>query len=677
MAPLARPASAPTLVKGPTSSPSIGLRPPGVTAAGRLSSVSRQRQRTPTDDGPNSVSRQRQRTPADDAPNSLFLTTKSPSWSLPIDAAAPVTGPSDVCRTSATAIWRQAARVSSSAKRGNPLAGGGNPVVAKSADVRPSSALSLLDNPPRNQSLSAKPISEPTSPLSLSDNSWSPPGSAGSGHTTSAGRYGNQSKGSKKIRDLFNQPELNPPKGVPLMIRHLQPSATQNGAQSSLTHEEEQLLHCAEESSVEEKSVDEYPRSGGVALYSLEEKALVVPPEMSLPKEFERESDPLVVAQRLRDILRGVGKGQRVAPAGQVCRSFLRDWSQPLRQKDLSHPGVFTEAEEASTAASTELEVSLEPVNDEETSLVCSSVSLHDREEGKCAPDSSLTRRPLPCSTRARPVVRRANSSPNLKPQASYPSHSSDHSSFRRSAEPKISSFATRREALMQSLHELRRVGRMPTGPVEELLAPQPSEDGETLLARILEDTCDGPECLRITIKKLEASMGVAASDGAARHPSICFAERALRAAKRKYQLLTQLAAARASFARNKNSNSSAVLELKQILGRVLHHEVPTRPEDNLHPRHRLAQQARFEIKEELERKARRALEVARATDSCDAIEQKIVCATFVGVPKSHPALVEAKKIADSLREAERLKQRRAFAEARQEKLREEQVKSK
>lgn len=464
------------------------------------------------------------------------------------------------------------------------------------------------------------------------------------------------------MRDLFNQlescsspfPNSSVPSGF--MIRHLQPS--KEGTQN-----DPKLMLC-QESRVDESSpvtsptayaVDKVKQLKDGPVFNAEEKALALPStaDLSLSNSFEFESNPLIVAQRLRDILGGVGKGQRVAPAGQVCKSFLRGWSQPLRI-------VTTEAcgEESNAKAAGE---PLEPI-----SFVCGNQSC-DEGQWECSP---VVSRPLgPClATTAKPLLKRACSSPILRPR---PPMSNEHAHVHRRRCPvrRVCSFAARRENLINSLRDLRRVGNRPAGPVEELLAAKTCEEGETLLGRILEDTCDGPQCLQITISKLEASMDVAAADGAARHASVCLSERALKAAKHKYELLSQLSAGRQEFAANKN-----VLELKQIVNRVVHHEVPTKPEDNLHPRHRLAQQARREIADELERKAQRALEVAKITDSCDAIEQKIVCATFVGVPKTHPALVEAKKIADSLREAERLKQRRAFAEARQEKLHDEQV---
>lgn len=222
----------------------------------------------------------------------------------------------------------------------------------------------------------------------------------------------------------------------------------------------------------------------------------------------------------------------------------------------------------------------------------------------------------------------------------------------------------------MSSLHELRRVGRRVVGPSEELLMDKRlTEEGETLLVRVLEDTRDSSSRLKALGDSLKIANESAREDGAARHASVMVAERTYRAVRHKQALLEELEAGRAAFAKDKD-----VAVLREILSRLMHNDIPTKPEHNLTPHHLFGLAAEREIERELERRAQAMLEYARQTDSCDGIEQRIQAVLYHGVAREHPACVEAQAIANALREAERLKQRRAVAEARQKELREAQA---
>lgn len=190
-----------------------------------------------------------------------------------------------------------------------------------------------------------------------------------------------------------------------------------------------------------------------------------------------------------------------------------------------------------------------------------------------------------------------------------------------------------------------------------------------SLVERALTDLDDDELILGPRQAELEVLMATAVGNGGGRHATICIAERALLVTRRKKEMLMDLAEGRRLFEANRD-----IPAFRNLVNQIAHPEVPTSIKHGLHPRHCRVLAAREAIDAEMERRAQQALEVAKKTKSCDEIERLIDECLALGHTREHPALTEAWEQANTLRESERLEQRKTISLMRQVSLKSQAV---
>lgn len=210
-----------------------------------------------------------------------------------------------------------------------------------------------------------------------------------------------------------------------------------------------------------------------------------------------------------------------------------------------------------------------------------------------------------------------------------------------------------------------------------------------SMLEKTLTSTTDNEDALRAQAIRVRFAMENAEQAGAARHATLCVFERVYQATWTKAENLRQLREAREVLEQFEEGTvqqqgkqpqnqkkreaseeeAEGILEFRKVLENVAHPSVPKEPTDGLHPNHRQLANGRTLITNALELFARDLHAFAKSTRSCDEIEQKISYALKIGVAKGNSNIVESQRIANSLREQERLAQRKAQSEERQNKL--------
>lgn len=194
-------------------------------------------------------------------------------------------------------------------------------------------------------------------------------------------------------------------------------------------------------------------------------------------------------------------------------------------------------------------------------------------------------------------------------------------------------------------------------------------EEGVSLMQKTLTCLTDNEETLAVQAATLDQANTDAERAGAARHATICVFERVYQATQRKLENLRALREARERFEQRPEDGGGDILEFVGVLDKVVHVSVPTAPTHGVHPQHAIVVAARAQIGEAQERYAADVCAFAKTTESCDEIEAKIAYGVRVGVTRENPAIVEAQQVANSLRENERLAQRKKNREAYKSKL--------
>jgi hypothetical protein len=202
-------------------------------------------------------------------------------------------------------------------------------------------------------------------------------------------------------------------------------------------------------------------------------------------------------------------------------------------------------------------------------------------------------------------------------------------------------------------------------------LAKEGSESPDeemSLLDKILTTTSDDEPKLTEMIEALMDAQDQSRAKGGAQHATIHVVNRCCRAAKHKRELIDGI---NDLLDELKHSELQSMANLRRFLAQSVHNGVPTAPEHGIHPDHDLVQLARKNLQQAMDDCTQMIIEFANKTDSADFVDKMVKDAiTIAGVSKSHPGIAEAKRLANALREGERLRQRHVAQERKQADLR-------
>eukprot|EP00746_Dinoflagellata_sp_MGD_P004050 gnl/MRDRNA2_/MRDRNA2_107846_c0_seq1.p1 gnl/MRDRNA2_/MRDRNA2_107846_c0~~gnl/MRDRNA2_/MRDRNA2_107846_c0_seq1.p1 ORF type:complete len:430 (+),score=98.67 gnl/MRDRNA2_/MRDRNA2_107846_c0_seq1:548-1837(+) len=216
---------------------------------------------------------------------------------------------------------------------------------------------------------------------------------------------------------------------------------------------------------------------------------------------------------------------------------------------------------------------------------------------------------------------------------------------------------------LLESLNALRHKG--------DELAKEGAEDQDedvSLLDKILTATSDDEPKLTSMIEALMDAQEASRQQGGAQHATIHVVNRCCRAARHKRELLDGITDLLGEL---KHSDLQSIANLRRFLAQSVHQGIPTAPDHGLHPDHDLVQLARTNLQQAMDDLTQMIIEFANQTDSADFVDKMVKDAiTIAGVSKSHPGIAEAKRLANAVREGERLRQRHAAQEKKQAEMR-------
>lgn len=240
---------------------------------------------------------------------------------------------------------------------------------------------------------------------------------------------------------------------------------------------------------------------------------------------------------------------------------------------------------------------------------------------------------------------------------------------------------------LLESLNTLRHKGA-------ELLAEgdqdnEDESDGEeiTLLEQILISTDDEEDKLTHMIETLMDAQEEARACGGAQHATIHVVNRCCQAAKRKRECLMLLREGLETIEAADQWDRD-IAGFRALLNKTINPCTPTLPRHAMTPDHTLALRAKQFLQKALDDRVHAIIAFAGTTDSADKVDQLVtealkavkirlippIAEGLMDLSKDHPRILEAKKLANDLREGERMRQRRAAQEKKQAELRAKQA---